>query len=389
MEIGGAERSLLGLLSAINYSECKVDLFLYRHTGEFMDLIPEQVNLLPQDDKYACLAVPMVHALKKKQYAMVAGRLFGKIMAYFYDNRQKAKESVVGIEYSHKYTKRFLPLINPDKNYDLGISFLRPHYIVAEKVKAKRKAAWVHTDYSEMAIDIKAERKIWNKYDYIVSVSEKNTESFCFIFRELKPKILQIENILSPHFVRKQADLFKVNQEMGAAKNVYKLLSIGRFCYSKNFDNIPAICEKIIDSGYDVKWYIIGYGGGESLIKAKIEEYGMREKVKILGKKTNPYPYIKACDIYVQPSRYEGKAVTVREAQMLYKPVIITNFPTAESQLSNGVDGIIVPMDNKGCAEEIIKLINDKNLQNRLVENCKKADYGNEAEVEKIYQLMD
>ena len=136
-----------------------------------------------------------------------------------------------------------------------------------------------------------------------------------------------------------------------------------------------------------MKWYIIGYGE-DTLIRQKIKDAGMENHVVILGKRDNPYPYIKACDIYVQPSRYEGKSVTVREAQMLCKPVVVTNYPTASSQIKNGVDGIIVPMDNDGCAKGLAKVILDKDMQKRLTDYLKTHDYGNESEVEKIYQLL-
>ena len=136
-----------------------------------------------------------------------------------------------------------------------------------------------------------------------------------------------------------------------------------------------------------MKWYIIGYGD-DTLIRQKIKDAGMENHVVILWKRDNPYPYIKACDIYVQPSRYEGKSVTVREAQMLCKPVVVTNYPTASSQIKNGVDGIIVPMDNDGCAKGLAKVILDKDMQKRLTDYLKTHDYGNESEVEKIYQLL-
>ena len=74
----------------------------------------------------------------------------------------------------------------------------------------------------------------------------------------------------------------------------------------------------------DVCWYVVGYGGDELLIRKAIAETGMEKHFVLVGKQINPYPYIKACDIYVQPSRYEGKAVTVREAQILGKSVAIT-----------------------------------------------------------------
>ena len=138
-----------------------------------------------------------------------------------------------------------------------------------------------------------------------------------------------------------------------------------------------------------MKWYLIGYGGDEPLIRQKIAEAGMGDRVIILGKKNNPYPYMRACDLYVQPSRYEGKAVTVREAQLLGKPVVITNYATAGSQLEDGIDGVIVPVDNVGCAAGIAALLRDPVRMRQLSENCKKRDYTNRDEIEKIYALME
>jgi glycosyltransferase involved in cell wall biosynthesis len=113
----------------------------------------------------------------------------------------------------------------------------------------------------------------------------------------------------------------------------------------------------------------------------------MQDHVVLLGKKENPYPYIKACDLYVQPSRYEGKCVAVREAQMLAKPVVITDYPTAPSQLENGVDGVIVPLNDEDCAKGILQVIKDQALRERLEENCKMRDYSNANEVKKLYAL--
>ena len=114
----------------------------------------------------------------------------------------------------------------------------------------------------------------------------------------------------------------------------------------------------------------------------------MEEYVVLLGKRTNPYPYMKACDIYAQPSRYEGKSVTVREAQMLRKPVVITNYATAKSQIENGVDGVIVPVDNEGCAKGIADFLRNTQLQNDIISYLHDHDYGNVDEVEKVYRIV-
>lgn len=172
-------------------------------------------------------------------------------------------------------------------------------------------------------------------------------------------------------------------------KLLMNLLSVGRFCTAKNYDNVPDITRRIVDGGVqDLRWYIIGFGGDEELIRQRIKETGMQDHVILLGKKENPYPYIKACDIYVQPSRYEGKSVTVREAQMLGKPVVVTNYPTANSQIRHGIDGVIVPLDNDSCARGLAEVIKDINLQHRLADYCSTHDFGNENEVGKIYHLI-
>ena len=103
----------------------------------------------------------------------------------------------------------------------------------------------------------------------------------------------------------------------------------------------------------------------------------------------NPYPYMKMCDLYVQPSRYEGNCVCVHEAQMLGKPVVITNYATSASQLVDGVDGIVVPMDNAGCAAGIAALLRDPQRMEQLSKNCRERDYTNAAEVNKLYRLME
>lgn len=385
MEIGGAERALLGLLSSIDYSKYDVDLFLLRHSGELLDLIPNEVNLLPEIPQYRAVMLPMVSALKDGQINVVLGRLVGKIKAKNYSIKHPAQSSAVAIDYSHKYVVDSLPKVN-DKNYDCAISFLTPHYIVSKKVNANKKIAWIHTDYSTVSVDIESELKMWSQYDYIASISNDVTNAFLVKFPSLEDKIVLIENILSEDFIEKQSNLFDVSGEMQS--DSIKLLSVGRFCEQKNFDNVPEIASLIKAKDVDFKWYLIGYGSDEELIRTKISEYNMDGTVIVLGKKENPYPYIKACDIYVQPSRYEGKCVAVREAQILDKPVVITNYTTAQSQLNDGFDGAIVPMDNAGCANALADFILDKDKQNQFISNMKTTDYSNQNEVEKIYKII-
>ena len=388
MEIGGAETSLLGLLKSIDYKNYEVDLLLLNPVGELMDIIPKPVRILREYSEYRNLLLPIKDVIKNKKIRIVIGRLRGKLKA----NRENKKLNNTGDlcyltkEYSHKYAIKSLP--NIKGKYDLGISFIDPHYILEKKVEAKVKLGWLHTDFSRINVNKEEDIKMWDGCDYIVSVSDSCKNSFDEKYPQLRDKSIVIENILPLEYVEKQSNAIDVSNEILKKNDVINICSIGRFSNQKNFDNVPNIAKPIIDQGYKIRWFIIGYGADEELIKRKIKEENVIANVIVLGKKDNPYPYLKTCDIYVQPSRYEGKAVTVREAQMLNKPVVITNFATSDSQLKNGIDGIIVPMDNEGCAKGIISIINDVNLRNKLIFGTKENDYSNKSEIDKIYNLI-
>lgn len=388
MFIGGAERSLIGLLDSIDYTKYNIDLFLYRHEGEFLKLVSDKVNLLPQIDAYTNFDRPIKDILFSRNFKYGIARLKSKL-----DEKKNIKlGNKTNVWSSMQFISNrligLLPNIS-EKEYDLAINFLGIGDVLGDKVNAKTKLTWSHIDYSKLIPNKKLDLNTYSKVDYIVNVSKDCEKQFLNTYPILNNKSLVIENILSKNFIFSQADERINDSNFGFSKGQVKLLSIGRFSNQKNFDNVPKICKKILENGIDLKWFIIGYGQGENYIKEKIKEVNMEEHVIILGKKENPYPYIKACDIYVQPSRYEGKAVAVREAQILNKPVVITNFPTSKSQLTDGIDGVIVPMDNEGCAEGICNLIKDKELQHKLIENTKITDYTNKQELEKIYALLE
>ena len=387
LELGGAEISLIGLLQALDYSRYEVDLFIHRHQGELMQFIPKEVNLLPEIPAYACIESPIKETLIKGKIGVAYGRLRAKWRARKYLPKDPLKPQHSVFQYIAQEVEPYLPSLNKYGEYDLAISFLQPHNYVLSKVKAKKKACWIHTDYTKVEFDADAELPIWASYDHIVSISPDVTKSFLQVFPSVKSKIVEIENILSSDFVRRRADEKNVSAEMFKKNGIVNVLSVGRFTDAKNYDNVPDICRRIRKKGIDLRWYIIGFGN-DVLIRQKIQETRMEDYVIILGKRSNPYPYIKECDIYVQPSRYEGKSVTVREAQMLCKPVVITEYPTAKSQIQHGVDGIIVLMNNEGCAKGIVDFIKDVNLQQQIVKYLQTHDYGNANEVKKLYELI-
>lgn len=392
MELGGAESALLGLLQSVDSKRVDVDVFIYSHRGELMKFLPiDKINLLPEIEAYSLTEKPLSEVVKNGYWRLAMARMVGRrgTAAFCKKNSGSDKPAECGTFFQQRATWKVLPDIQPDIEYDLAISFLTPHFFVLNNVRAKKKIGWIHTDYTRILIDVEAELKMWERLDYIASISDEVGNRFCEVFPSLRPKLVLMENILNADFIRKRAKESTVS--LCDDPSTVCLLTIGRFSPPKKMEDIPSICKKILDQGLHVKWFIIGYGSKdiENVVRENAEKEGVEDYVMILGKQDNPYPYIKACDIYVQPSRYEGKSITVREAQILCKPVIITNYPTAKSQIVDGVDGMIVPMDVDMCAQEMADFIRDKEKQERIVVYLKEHDYGNEDEIEKIYQLCE
>ena len=385
LELGGAEKALIGLLDAIDKDAYSVDLFLNQHTGAFLSMIPDKVNLLPEIPEYAALEQPLSFVLRKGMWGAIYRKLKCNLALKRYLRKHPYCHSVA----SHIYMDNViedLPDLHFLGEYDLAISFLDPPHIVQDKVLSKKKIEWIHTDFKTINYDSDLTFSRWATNDYIISISEAITESFSSIFPKLKHKLKLIENIISPVTIYELA-VTPINNE-NQTTNLFKICSIGRInAESKNFKCIPEVASILTAKGLDFEWQIIGPGDSTSL-QTLIKEYSVSEKVKVIGPRENPYPYIKSCNVYVQPSIYEGKSIAVREAQILCKPVIITNYPTSSSQVVHNVDGLICEMDTNSIAEAILDIANNPEKARDISDYLSCHDYGMMTEINKLYDLF-
>ena len=382
LEIGGVERSLISMLNNFDYERYDVELLLYNHSGEFMPLILKDVKLLPENTKYKSIRLGIGTLIKAGEYNLAFQRLRAK---YGYEYRKdKSLDDTYQMQLMWKYCNPYFPKV--EEEYDVAISYLWPHNFVAEKVRAKKKIAWIHTDYSNISPDRNIDLEVWDKFDSIVGVSEKCVATFLKLYPSLKKKCVVVENITSPEFIIKMSEE-QVSEEF--EKDKFNLLTVARFSHAKGIDQGVEAIKLLRDRGIDnIKWYIVGYGGDENKIRELITRYSLEDMIEILGKKDNPYPYMKMCDLYMQPSRYEGKAVTVVEAQILAKPVLITNYPTAHSQVVDRVDGEICELSIEGIANGVEKFYRDRDFLERYRFNCEDRNYENKEELKKLYELF-
>ena len=171
--------------------------------------------------------------------------------------------------------------------------------------------------------------------------------------------------------------------------NRSNILSVGRLWNQKGFDLAIDAAAVLKQQGIDFAWYIIGEGSLRAPLQKQIDALGLSDCFLLLGTRENPYPYMKHCDMLVQPSRYEGKSVVLDEAKMLCVPIVATAYPTVGDQIVDGKEGVITEMSAQGIADGILRIMKDEQLRNRLKTYLSEHEYGNQNEIRKYMKILD
>lgn len=383
MKIDGVATSLLGLLKELDYDKVDVDLMLMSQEGELLPEIPHEVNLLKTPDS---VSYYWSFRPKGKKTSLLHWFIF-KVSLYvagvWYKIFRRIKIDKYGLSMIHAaLLQPVLPKWIVDDEYDLAL-FFSCEPMLAGRVKAKKTAVWVHSDWGYFHPTKFLLNKLFARADYIVNVSSAAKKSFDDLLRpKLQNRSLVIENLLSKRWMIERSQAFCVEKQ-----DDIKILSVGRLSPQKNYFRALDAAKMLKDSGVKFEWKIVGGGESEGALKARHNELGLGDCVIFVGSTNNPYPYYNWADMFVCTSDWEGKSVSVREAQVFTLPTIITNYGTAASQLENGVDGLIVDLTAEAVAKGIMKLANDSGLKKKLKDTCAKRDYTNKSEINKILSL--
>ncbi|MPN33798.1 N-acetylgalactosamine-N,N'-diacetylbacillosaminyl-diphospho-undecaprenol 4-alpha-N-acetylgalactosaminyltransferase [bioreactor metagenome] len=171
--------------------------------------------------------------------------------------------------------------------------------------------------------------------------------------------------------------------------NTINIVTVGRISGEKGYDRIPDVMKQLVDNNYKIKWIIIGDGPDRERIENLIKEHNVENNVVLLGTRENPYPYMRACDIYVQPSYTEGYCTTTYEAKILHKPVVTTDVPGMREQFESGKNGLIAESSVDGLYDGIKKLIDEPELREKFIHNLENESMDNSGEIEKLYKFIE
>ncbi|WP_315171142.1 glycosyltransferase [Alloprevotella tannerae] len=375
LQSGGVSKSIVNLLNVMDRTTYDVHLLLLDRAGDILSpYLPSDITVhVNREIENLHRGLRGVRALLFTGHLLLA---FGSLLRMLMSKISRA------------WAGRWLAYLMPrftDLTFDLIIDYggQQQLYYMVDKLDGKKKITFFHNDYSKWPYYYAADRLYYPKVDQILSISQTCVDVLKAYFPDCKDKISVMQNISSPVLITKQA-----NETVDLPIAPLLLVSLGHIMRRKGTDFSIDAAKILQKKGVEFKWMLVGKVVEKDLIR-RIEQEGLADRFVVLGIRSNPYPYIKAADIYVHPARFEGKSIALDEAKILCKPIIVTNFSTVNDQFEDRVNASICEMNGDALADAIIELAANKELRQSYVAYLNAHIVDNSSEVEKLYTFID
>lgn len=384
MNIGGTEKALLTMLNEIDSSRYDITLLMLEEYGGFLNEIPSFVKVKYVNEYKAIKPFinepPMLLAkklIKDKKYLTGVMTSLSYIISKISNN----------MSYYYRYILRNIKSL--EENYDLAVAYAGPMdfitYFVLNKIKAKKKVQWIHFDITKIGFNKKFAEKNYKKFNKIFIVSEEGKEKLINLIPALNNKVEAFFNIISCELIE---NMSKNEKGFDDLFNGIKILTVGRLSKEKGQDLTINTLARLKKDGYNVKWYCIGDGPEKYNYKQRIRNLNLENDYILLGGKLNPYPFMKECHVYVQPSRHEGYCITLGEARCFDNPIVTTNFTGANEQIKDKVTGLICDISEDEIYKSVKRLLDDKDLYNNIKINLSKEIVDSTNEINKLDKVL-
>lgn len=334
LQCGGAERSLVTLLRQMDAACHDVDLVLAGRGGDFERYVPEWVNIIDLDKGTHTLWGRMRHLACRAATALSLRLHPGDSMGQRTVRHWRIMKSCLHL---------------PDRHYDIAIAYQQglPTFLVAEKADADRRYAWINVDLNPNWTGTGIER-FYSRMDRVAVVSDRLKDIIADFMPTVADKLTVRYDPVDSEFIRLQAGEFDVERHQSLT-----LTTVARLSPPKDVALAVRTAAVLRDRGVSFSWYIVGDGPLFGEISDLVTSMGLRDHVVLTGKQVNPYPYMAACDVYVQTSLFEGFGLTITEALILGKPVVTTDFQVVREQITDGVNGLITAHNPVALADAI------------------------------------
>ena len=384
MNIGGTEKALLTMLNEMNRSKYEITLLMLEEYGDFLNQIPDGIKVMYlKEYKTLKKFINDPPQLVAKELIKNRKIIKGLSVLFVYIISKLMKD----ISIYYKYILSNVDTLNEE--YDIAIAYAGPmdfiSYFVINKIKSKKRVQWIHFDISKIGFNVNFAKKIYDKFDKVFVVSNEGKDKLINFLPSLKDKTEVFFNIISCKMIEKMS---YEGEGFSDDFDGTRILTVGRLSKEKGQDLIIPVLKKLKENGYKVRWYCIGDGPAKKEYEKLVDKLNIKDDFIFLGSKLNPYTYMKECNIYVQPSKHEGYCITLGEARCFNNPIVTTNFTGANEQIDDEKIGLICDISEWEIYKSIKRLLDDRELYEKLKENLDNVIVNSSKEIDKLYKII-
>ena len=377
MKIGGIQKNMLNSLIELN-DKFDLTLCVFNASGEYMDLIPENVKIIRPDAAYRTLGMSNSEAKNhlptfiRRTYYYIVMRLFGN--GTMYKRMLKHQRHLGTYDYA----------ISGMQSAVAGVYFSGCNELILEKVEAKQKIAYIHCDYVQSGIDNEYNRSVYRKLDKILVPNRSNYNQFVSIFPDLAQRVFIVNNFCNYEEVKEKSNVDTVEYD----KTKRNIVTIARISPEKGVDRAIKAFEKLKSEGFKFTYHVVGGGGNYEELCAYIKDNGLSDTVFLHGYDSNPYRYLKNADLFLLPSRNEAAGLVIDEARSLGVPVLSTKTVAAQETLALHNCGWVCDNSDDGLYEGIKKLLDDFSVVKNKSAELKQIPANNSIPVNQFLEML-
>lgn len=389
--MGGAETVLLNMLKMLGANpEYHVDvLFMENRENHNIHLIPQHFNI-----DYALTGLESAFLLYLKS-VMHSRNFTHKSEGYYQSWIYGIQNRVVEVIKNKIEQQHYDVVIDFQRNYTSMDDYLSNNTL-PEHTKLIR---WVHSSFEleqRWAPAGEYFQNVLNKCDKIITLCEEMLNNSKIICEKIGVDQNKLDFLFNPQ------DQDKIHQLMNEVLSNadQKLMEMDYMVQvsrldenSKNHLQMVDIYHQLKQRGITQKLYIIGDGWGEEALREKINALGLQDDCLLLGKRDNPYPFMKNAQLFIHTAKYEGFGMALTESMACGTPVVAFGCPTGPSEiLGYGKYGIVIePNDVDNFVEQVYLLLNSpeklSNFEELLPEATERVSFNTLSQ--KLYSIID
>lgn len=311
---GGAERAMVDLASSFS-ERCDVDLVLAKHGGALRERVAPSVRLVELNARRVSTSLPRLARYLRvtRPDAVLSGLTHANIVAILAREVSRTRPALVVVEHSNLTTSTAQSPRRRDRAFPIAL------------------------------------RVVYPRADAVVAVSNDAADDLADQIGFDRHRISVLPNPIDVDAIRRRATEPTTHPWLDEPDGGPVAIAVGRLTPAKDFPTLIralAVCRKTVP----LRLVILGEGEERGTLTADIDSLGLSDAVALPGFVSNPYSYLRAADVFVLSSRWEGLPTVLLEALAVGTPVVSTDCRSGPSEiLRQGELGRLVPVGDVGA----------------------------------------